>query len=99
MEDMLRRERIRHPHSQAYFWRTTAGAEIDLLIYRGDQLHAIEIKTARATSPHLARLLRSALADVGAKGVCVIGQGAGNDTLTPAIDRRGFAMASSWLPE
>ncbi len=99
IEDMLRRERIKYPHSQAYFWRTAAGAEIDLLIDRGDQLHAIEVKTARASSPHLARLLRAALADVGAQGVCVIDQGAGTDPLAPAIDRRGFEMASNWLPE
>lgn len=99
VEDVLRRERIRHPHSQAYFWRTAAGAEIDLLIDRGDQRHAIEVKTARATSPHLARLLRAALADVGATGACVIDQGTGADPLAPAIDRRGFELASTWLPE
>jgi predicted AAA+ superfamily ATPase len=99
IEDVLRRERIRHPHSQAYFWRTAAGAEIDLLIDRGDQLHAIEVKTARATSPHLARLLRTAIADIGATGVCVIDQCTGADPLAPAIDRKGFELASTWLPE
>ena len=70
----------------------------DPRFHRGDQIHAIEVKTARATSPHLARLLRAALADIGALGVCVIDQGAGADPLAPAIDRRGFEMASSWLP-
>lgn len=99
LEDVLRRERIRHPHSQAYFWRTAAGAEIDLLIDRGDRLHAIEIKTARAGSPHLARLLRAAAADADANGVCVIDQADGAEPLAPTIDRRGFVGASGWLPE
>lgn len=99
LEDLLRRERIRHPHSQACFWRTAAGAEMDLLIDRGDKLHAIEVKTARASSPHLARLLRSAMADTGTTSVTVIDQAGGVDPLAPGINRRGFGEASTWLPE
>ena len=34
VEDILRREAVAHPNSQAYFWRTAAGAEVDLVIER-----------------------------------------------------------------
>jgi predicted AAA+ superfamily ATPase len=49
IEDVVRRERIAHPHSQAYFWRTAAGAKVDLLLDRGNERVAIEIKRAVAT--------------------------------------------------
>jgi predicted AAA+ superfamily ATPase len=49
LEDLLRREAIVNPHSAAYFWRTSGGAEVDLLLERGSSLHAIEVKTARAS--------------------------------------------------
>jgi len=32
IEDVLRRERVAHPGSQPWFWRTAAGAEIDLVL-------------------------------------------------------------------
>ena len=47
IEDVLRREHLAHPESQAFYWRTAAGAEIDLLIERGNRRIALEVKTAR----------------------------------------------------
>ena len=45
----------------AFFWRTHAGAEVDLLIRSGRRLVAIEIKlSAYATPQDLARLERAA---------------------------------------
>lgn len=55
LEDLLRREAVAYPHSLAHFWRTAGGAEVDMLFERGGALHALEIKTARASSPYLAR--------------------------------------------
>lgn len=99
LEDLLRREAIRHPHSQAYFWRTAAGAEVDLLLERGGALHAVEIKTARAVSPYLARGLRAILADTDAHSATVIDQGEGMEPLATSVNRRSFADAATWLPE
>lgn len=99
LEDLLRRERLVHPHSHAYFWRTAAGAEIDLLFERADGIHIIEIKTAHALSSHLARTLRSIMADTGATSATVINQGAGKDPLSLGIERLGFEDAIHWLPE
>ena len=98
LEDILRRETVANPHSCAYFWRTAGGAEVDLLLDRGDALHALEIKTARASSPYLARGLRAIMEDTGAASATVIDQGAGADPLAIGVMRRGFAEASTWLP-
>jgi predicted AAA+ superfamily ATPase len=98
LEDLLRREAVAHPHSQAHFWRTATGAEVDLLLERQGQLLAVEVKTARATSPYLVRSLRAILQDTGAVSATVIDQGEGEDPLAPSVSRRGFAHAWGWLP-
>ncbi len=49
-------------HSEAYFYRTTAGAEIDLLLIINGKLWAIEVK--HATSPKLARGFHLACQDI-----------------------------------
>ena len=98
LEDLLRREAVIYPHGVAHFWRTAGGAEVDLLLERSGQLHAVEIKTARASSPYLARGLRAIMDDTGAISATVIDQGAGSDPLAPGVMRRGMEAAGSWLP-
>lgn len=98
LEDVLRREAVAYPHSQAHFWRTSSGAEVDLLLERQGALHAIEIKTARATSPYLARSLRAIMEDTAASSATIIDQGQGSEPLAPGVERRGFGSASTWLP-
>ncbi len=98
LEDLLRREALAHPHSAAHFWRTAGGAEVDLLLERSGTLHAVEIKTARATSPYLARGLRAIMDDTGAVTATILDQGPGSDPLAPGVARRGFAAATGWLP-
>lgn len=98
LEDLLRREALAHPHGVPHFWRTAGGAETDLLLERGGALHAVEIKTARATSPYLARGLRAIMEDTGAVTATVIDQGQGVDPLAPGVMRRGFAADTGWLP-
>lgn len=99
LEDLLRREAVAHPYVVAHFWRTAGGAEVDLLLERQGVLHAVEIKTSRASSPYLARGLRAILEDTGAVSATVIDQGAGTDPLAPRVARRGFGNASTWLPD
>lgn len=99
LEDLLRREAVAYPHGVAHFWRTAGGAEVDLLLERRGVLHAVEIKTSRASSPYLARGLRAILEDTGAVSATVIDQGAGTDPLAPNVARRGFGTATTWLPD
>ncbi|MBI2319695.1 MAG: ATP-binding protein [Betaproteobacteria bacterium] len=98
IEDIARRERCTHPHSQIFFWRTAAGAEVDLLLERGTRRYALEVKTARGASPYLARSLRAVLADLKAESATVIDQAAGAEPLAPGVFRRGFAESLDWLP-
>jgi hypothetical protein len=44
----------------------------DLLLERGGALHAVEIKTARAASPYLARGLRAIMQETGALSATII---------------------------
>ena len=98
LEDILRREAVKYPHSLAHFWRTSSGAEADLLLERQGALHAIEIKTSRASSPYLARSLRAIMEDTAAISATVIDQGQGSEPLAPAVQRRGFGASTTWLP-
>lgn len=98
LEDLLRREAVAHPHAAPHFWRTASGAEADLLLERGGALHAVEIKTARASSPYLARGLRAIMEDTGAVSATVLDQGQGVDPLAPGVTRRGFPTSIAWLP-
>ena len=61
-------------------------------------MHALEIKTARASSPYLARGLRAIMEDTGAVSATVIDQGQATDPLAPGVARRGFAASIDWVP-
>jgi predicted AAA+ superfamily ATPase len=45
-----------------YFWRTSNGAELDLLLVRGDMRVGIEVK--RTDAPRITPSMRSALTDL-----------------------------------
>lgn len=99
IEDLLRREKLAHPHSQFYFWRTVTGAELDLVIERGAKRFAIEVKAGRAAQGHLARILDQSRADVHAAGVWVVDQAEGTEPLRPKVERKGWREIIEWLPE
>ena len=99
IEDVLRRERLAHPRSQFFYWRTAAGAEIDLVVERGAHRFAIEVKSARADKPRAILALASAAADVGARRSYLVDQGEGQDPLQKDMQRRGFATDLTWLPD
>ena len=58
------------PHDEAWFWATHQGAEIDLILRRGDRLLAVECK--RADAPRLTPSIRIALDDLGLERVVVV---------------------------
>jgi uncharacterized protein len=98
VEDVIRREKINSPHSQFYFWRTQAGAEIDLIIDRGSKRFAIEIKTG--TGLKIANLsnLNQAISDVDAESAWIINQGTVEDQVSPKVHRKGFESIIDRLP-
>ena len=58
------------PHDAAWFWATHQGAEIDLLLQRGDRLLGVECK--RADAPKLTPSIRIAMEDLGLERVAVV---------------------------
>lgn len=62
------------PHDEACFWATHQGAELDLVLRRGDRLLGVECK--RADAPRLTRSIRIALEDLDLERVVVVYPGA-----------------------
>lgn len=58
------------PHTEAAFWATHQGAEIDLLLRRGGKLYGVECK--RLDAPRLTASIRIALDDLGLERVAVV---------------------------
>lgn len=98
LEDLLRRERLAHPHSQEYFWRTAAGGEVDVVIDRGSTRFAVEIKAGGARHPGTARAVEQAAAEIGAERAWIIDQAHASELLRPNVERRGMAESLDWLP-
>jgi hypothetical protein len=97
-EDLLRRERVARPASQSWFWRTQAGAEIDLLLDRGDARVAIEVKSGRGAGARTLRSLREAMPDAGVERAWILDEAPGSELLGPAIARIGFEAALQGTP-
>lgn len=66
IEQILARE----PSSDAFFWATHQGAEIDLVLRRGERLLGVECK--RVDAPRLTRSISIALEDLGLERVVVV---------------------------
>lgn len=99
IEDILRRERVARPDdSHPWFWRTAAGAEIDLLLDRGSSRVAVEIKAGRAGDARALRVLREALPDVDVARAWIVDQAPGMELLEPSIARAGFEQIIGGTP-
>jgi uncharacterized protein len=98
IEDLLRRERLSHPSGCAFFWRTAAGAEIDLLLDRGHERVAVEVKAGRGANARALRGLREALPDVQASRAWLVDQGPGIEPLGQGLARGGFGELLQGLP-
>jgi predicted AAA+ superfamily ATPase len=61
---------MRELYDEVFFWATHQGAEIDLILRRGDTLYGVECK--RADAPRLTRSIRIALDDLKLKHAFVI---------------------------
>lgn len=62
------------PYDDAWFWATHQGAEIDLLLRRGDRLFGVECK--RADAPKLTPSIRIAMRDLELQRVAIVYPGA-----------------------
>ena len=75
---------LTQPHDEAWFWGTHQGAEIDLVLRRGDRLFGIECK--RADAPRRTPSMRSAMEDLALERIIVIYPGAQRYALDDRIE-------------
>jgi predicted AAA+ superfamily ATPase len=99
LEDIVRREKLKNPHTQIFFYRTAAGLETDLVLERGSERLIFEIKAGEGAAAYALRRLHSAMADLDANRSYLITQAEGIAPLAPGIERRGFTSCVDWLPE
>jgi len=71
-------------YDDAWFWATHQGAEIDLILRRGDSLYGIECK--RSDAPRLTPSMRSAMDDLQLKAIAVIYPGDKRYTIAPQVE-------------
>lgn len=71
-------------HDEAAFWATHQGAEIDLILRRGDRLLGVECK--RADAPRLTPSIRIALEDLGLERVAVVYPGDRRYTIADRVE-------------
>ncbi len=61
---------LSQPYDEAFFWSTHQGAEIDLILRRGQKLFGVECK--RTDAPRMTPSIRIAMEDVGLARVAVL---------------------------
>jgi len=71
-------------HDEAFFWATHQGAEIDLILRRGNRLFGVECK--RADAPRMTTSLRIATADLGLNRIAVLYPGQRRYALSDAVE-------------
>jgi uncharacterized protein len=80
IEQVLRSE----SHDEAFFWATHQGAEIDLVLRRGDELLGVECK--RTDTPRLTRSTGIALEDLGLKRIAIVYPGVKRFPLSEQVE-------------
>ena len=86
---------LHEPHDEAWFWATHQGAEMDLVLRRGQSLVGVECK--RTDAPKLTRSIRTAIDDLGLEKVAVIYPG---EKRYPIADRvEAVPLAQLAAPE
>jgi len=83
------------PKAQAYYWRTQAGAEIDLLLFLEGRRIGVEIK--RADAPKMTPSMGSALEDLELNRLFVIYPGSVRYALRPKVEVMSLAQCVAEL--
>jgi len=89
IEQLLKTE----THDESFFWATHQGAEIDLILRRGDALYGIECK--RTDTPRMTPSIRIALDDLKLKRVFVIYPGIQRFPLASQVEAVPLQMLSN----
>lgn len=84
------------PHDEAFFWATHQGAEIDLLLRRGDELFGVECK--RSDAPGMTPSIRIALDDLKLARVAVVYPGTRRFRLAERVEAVPLASLAGAKP-
>lgn len=79
-------------HTEAAFWATHQGAEIDLILRRRGQFYGVECK--RVDAPRVTPSIRNALADLGLERVAVVYPGSKRYPLADRVEAVPLAALS-----
>lgn len=80
---------------ELFFWRTQAGAEVDLLIGDGQRILPIEIKTGAAVDRYAVAGLRQCMKDLGLRRGWIISTARERRRLSPGIEIIPWAEVAS----
>jgi predicted AAA+ superfamily ATPase len=89
IDQVLRSE----PHDEAFFWATHQGAEMDLVLRRGDRLLGVECK--RADVPRRTRSAAMAMSDLGLDRVAIIYPGSKRYPVSEGVEAVPLATLST----
>ncbi len=78
-----------------YFWRTQAGAEVDLLIVAGRRILPVEIKLGSTVGPREVAGLRQCMTDLNLKRGIVVSRTTERRRLSPSIEIVPWAEIAS----
>jgi predicted AAA+ superfamily ATPase len=95
IEELIAWARDRVVRSEAYYWRTRTGAEVDLLLVNGRRIVPVEIKLGASVDPSSLRALKDCMADLGLKRGFVVYTGEERRAATPQIELLPWAEISA----
>ena len=82
----------RGQNPQIYFWRTSAGTEVDIVIETGNKLVPIEVKLSATPRPSMAASIKTFREDFGDKAMAGLCGSSGSCPAAPGVKRDGLAV-------
>jgi hypothetical protein len=79
--------------SECFHWATPQGAELDLLVVRGNRRIGVEVKCTEA--PQVTKSMEFAMKDLGLDKLWVVHQGRDRFTMRPGIEALPIAELTS----
>jgi hypothetical protein len=86
VEELVALARSRLARPEAFFWRTQAGAEVDLVIVEGRKILPIEVKLGASVAGRDLAGLRQCMSDLGLRRGLVVTSGREARRLAPGIE-------------
>lgn len=86
IEELVARASANLVRPEAFFWRTQAGAEVDLLLVHGRRIVPIEIKLGASVDPRSLAGLRQCMKDLALKRGFVVYSGDERRSVSPGIE-------------